>query len=51
MLLMIRGGLIPSPFALTDPATMVSEETTTDVSLGSLAEEPSQAPNPEPISE
>ncbi|XP_052526577.1 interleukin-11 receptor subunit alpha isoform X1 [Tympanuchus pallidicinctus] len=32
-----------------DPATMVSEETTTDVSLGSLAEEPSQAPNPEPI--
>ncbi|XP_062456173.1 interleukin-11 receptor subunit alpha isoform X2 [Rhea pennata] len=32
-----------------DPATVVSEETTTDTSLESLAEEPSQAPNPEPI--
>ncbi|NXE75367.1 I11RA protein, partial [Cochlearius cochlearius] len=32
-----------------DPATVASEETTTDDSLESLAEEPSQAPNPEPI--
>ncbi|KAM6226207.1 interleukin-11 receptor subunit alpha isoform 3-T3 [Spheniscus humboldti] len=32
-----------------DPATMASEETTTNASLESLAEEPSQAPNPEPI--
>ncbi|KFP98278.1 Interleukin-11 receptor subunit alpha, partial [Haliaeetus albicilla] len=32
-----------------DPATVASEETTTDTSLESLAEEPSQAPNPEPI--
>ncbi|NXL05320.1 I11RA protein, partial [Mesembrinibis cayennensis] len=32
-----------------DPATTASEETTTDASLESLAEEPSQAPNPEPI--
>ncbi|NXA42011.1 I11RA protein, partial [Eudromia elegans] len=32
-----------------DPATVVREETTTDTSLESLAEEPSQAPNPEPI--
>ncbi|KAM6391781.1 interleukin-11 receptor subunit alpha isoform 3-T3 [Rhynochetos jubatus] len=32
-----------------DPATVASEETTTDSSLESLAEEPSQAPNPEPI--
>ncbi|XP_009992103.1 PREDICTED: interleukin-11 receptor subunit alpha [Chaetura pelagica] len=32
-----------------DPATMAIEETTTDTSLESLAEEPSQAPNPEPI--
>ncbi|NXA44846.1 I11RA protein, partial [Nothocercus julius] len=32
-----------------DPATVVSEETTTDTNLESLAEEPSQAPNPEPI--
>ncbi|NWW43402.1 I11RA protein, partial [Pedionomus torquatus] len=33
-----------------DLATTTSEETTTDASLESLAEEPSQAPNPEPIS-
>uniref|UniRef100_A0A8B9UBP5 Interleukin-11 receptor subunit alpha n=1 Tax=Anas zonorhyncha TaxID=75864 RepID=A0A8B9UBP5_9AVES len=32
-----------------DPATTASEGTTTDASLESLAEEPSQAPNPEPI--
>ncbi|KAM6228245.1 interleukin-11 receptor subunit alpha-like [Spheniscus humboldti] len=32
-----------------DPATAASEETTTDASLESLAKEPSQAPNPEPI--
>ncbi|XP_068784310.1 interleukin-11 receptor subunit alpha isoform X3 [Struthio camelus] len=32
-----------------DPATVASEETTTDASLESLAEEPSRAPNPEPI--
>ncbi|NXK09881.1 I11RA protein, partial [Herpetotheres cachinnans] len=32
-----------------DLATTASEETTTDASLESLAEEPSQAPNPEPI--
>ncbi|NXL09041.1 I11RA protein, partial [Mesembrinibis cayennensis] len=32
-----------------DPATVASEETTTDASLESLAEEPSWAPNPEPI--
>nr|XP_025964021.1 interleukin-11 receptor subunit alpha isoform X2 [Dromaius novaehollandiae] len=32
-----------------DPATVVSEETTTDASLEILAEEPSRAPNPEPI--
>ncbi|KAJ7424147.1 Interleukin-11 receptor subunit alpha [Willisornis vidua] len=32
-----------------DLATTVSEETTTDARLDSLAEEPSQAPNPEPI--
>uniref|UniRef100_A0A8B9E2K8 Ig-like domain-containing protein n=1 Tax=Anser cygnoides TaxID=8845 RepID=A0A8B9E2K8_ANSCY len=32
-----------------DPATTASEGTTTDTSLESLAEEPSQAPNPEPI--
>ncbi|KAK2512165.1 Il11ra [Columba guinea] len=34
---------------VTDPATAMSEETTTDPNLESLAEEPSQAPNPEPI--
>uniref|UniRef100_A0A663N7Q8 Fibronectin type-III domain-containing protein n=1 Tax=Athene cunicularia TaxID=194338 RepID=A0A663N7Q8_ATHCN len=32
-----------------DLATAASKETTTDASLESLAEEPSQAPNPEPI--
>ncbi|XP_035421771.1 interleukin-11 receptor subunit alpha isoform X2 [Cygnus atratus] len=32
-----------------DPAATASEGTTTDASLESLAEEPSQAPNPEPI--
>ncbi|XP_009078889.1 PREDICTED: interleukin-11 receptor subunit alpha [Acanthisitta chloris] len=32
-----------------DLATTISEETTTDARLESLAEEPSQAPNPEPI--
>ncbi|KFV08799.1 Interleukin-11 receptor subunit alpha [Tauraco erythrolophus] len=32
-----------------DPVTAASGETTTDASLESLAEEPSQAPNPEPI--
>ncbi|NXK87488.1 I11RA protein, partial [Formicarius rufipectus] len=32
-----------------DLATTASEETTTDARLDSLAEEPSQAPNPEPI--
>ena len=45
------GWVIPILSVLPDPATTASEETTTDTSLESLAEEPSQAPNPEPISE
>lgn len=45
------GSVIPTHSVLPDPATAMSEETTTDPNLESLAEEPSQAPNPEPISE
>uniref|UniRef100_A0A8B9I7B0 Interleukin-11 receptor subunit alpha n=1 Tax=Anser brachyrhynchus TaxID=132585 RepID=A0A8B9I7B0_9AVES len=37
-----------APF-FTPPSATASEGTTTDASLESLAEEPSQAPNPEPI--
>lgn len=39
------------PSVLPDLASPASEETTTDARLESLAEESSQAPNPEPISE
>ncbi|NXD27885.1 I11RA protein, partial [Spelaeornis formosus] len=37
------------PAVLPDLASTASEETTTDARLENLAEEPSQAPNPEPI--
>ncbi|KAM4639028.1 interleukin-11 receptor subunit alpha isoform 1-T1 [Amazona ochrocephala] len=42
-------GIGCSPSSPMDLVTTASEETTTDTSLESLAEEPSQAPNPEPI--
>ncbi|NXJ32634.1 I11RA protein, partial [Ciconia maguari] len=41
--------VIPNLSVLPDPATVASEETTTDASLESLAKESSRAPNPEPI--